>query len=126
MVFVNNFVINKTSKIKTMSFVTHVFKQQQRIQNGRIVADDPVFRRANFNYDSTGNNVVISIEPSLSPKRARLTRQVGYTLYYQGEDPSFKFELECWPDNGTIKRLSVFRVDTGVEYRYISDHQDRM
>lgn len=109
-----------------MSLVTHVFHIQQRIQNGRIVASDPVMRRANFEYDFTGNNVIISIVPSLSPKRVRLVRQVGFKLYYQGEDPDYRFELECWPDNGTIKQLSVFRDDTGVEYRYISDHQDRM
>lgn len=109
-----------------MSLVTHVFHTQQRVQNGRIVASDPVMRRANFEYDITGNNVVISIIPSLSPKRARLVRQDGYTLYYQGEDPDYRFVLECWPDNGTIKQLSVFRNDTGVEYRYISDHQDRL
>lgn len=109
-----------------MSLVTHVFHTQQRIQNGRIVASDSVMRRANFEYDFTGNNVIISIIPSLSPKQARLVRQVGFKLYYQGEDPDYRFELECWPDNGTIKQLSVFRDDTGVEYRYISDHQDRM
>ena len=71
-------------------------------------------------------NVVISIIPTLSPKRARLVRQEGFTLYYQGEDPDYRFVLECWPDNGTIKRLSVFRDDIGTEYRFISDHQDRM
>ena len=109
-----------------MTFVTHVFKQQQRIQYGQIVADDPVYRRANFNYDFSGNNVEISIEPTLSPKKAYLVRQDGYTLYYRGIDPDYRFELECWADNGTIKRLSVFRDDIGVEYRYISDHQDRM
>ena len=109
-----------------MSFVTHVFHSHQRIQNGRVVSTDPVPRRANFEYDSTGSNVIITIIPTLSPKRARLTRQLGFTLYYQGEDPCYRFELECWPDNGTIKRLSVFRDDTGVEYRFISNHQDRM
>lgn len=109
-----------------MSIVTHVFPSHQRLENGRVVSTDQVARRANFEYDFTGNNVVISIIPSLSPKRARLTRQVGFTLYYQGEDPDYRFELECWPDNGTIKRFSVFRDDTGVEYRYISDHQDRL
>lgn len=109
-----------------MPLVTHVFNQQQRWENGRKVADDPVYRRANFNYNASGNNVEITIESILSPKRARLVQQNGFTLVYQGEQPAFKFELECWPDNGTIKRLSVFRRDTGVEYRYLSDHQDRM
>ena len=112
------------TKFKIMSLITHFFKQQQRIENGRIVADDLVQRLASFNYDITGNNVEISITPVLSPKRARLVRQIGFTLYYQGLDPDYCFELECWPDNGTIKRLSVFRDDIGVEYRYISDHQD--
>lgn len=59
-------------------------------------------------------------------KKARLIRQNGFKLYYQGEDPDYRFVLECWPDNGTIKRLSVFRDDIGVEYRYLSSHQDAM
>lgn len=55
-----------------------------------------------------------------------MIRQEGFTLYYQGEDIDYRFEIECWSDNGTIKRLSVFRDDTGVEYRFISDHQDAL
>lgn len=109
-----------------MSVVTHIFKQQQRYEQGRLVADDIVMRQANFVYDFSGENVEISIMPVLSSKRAHLTKQVGFTLFYKGQDPDFRFELECWPDNGTIKRLSVFRDDMGVEYRYISDHQDRL
>lgn len=109
-----------------MPLVTHVFKQQQRLENGHVVSNDYVLRRANLEYDNSGNNVVITIIPSLSAKRARLIRQFGMTLVYKGEDPDYIFELECWPDNGTIKRLSVFRTDIGVEYRYISDHQDRL
>jgi hypothetical protein len=109
-----------------MSLVTHVFPSHQRIENGRIVSNDQVPRRANLEYDYSGNNVVISIIPTLSPKQARLVRQIGFCLYYQGIDPDYRFELECWPDNGTIKRLSVFRNDTGVEYRYISDRQDAL
>lgn len=119
-------IFTKFKNHKIMSLITHFFKQQQRIENGRIVADDLVQRLAKFNYDFTGENVVISIFPYLSPKRARLVRQNGNCLYYQGNDPDYRFELECWPDNGTIKRLSVFRDDTGVEYRYLSDHQDRL
>lgn len=109
-----------------MPRVTHIFKQQQRIQCGQIIADDPVQRIAYLDYDITGNEVQISIYPVLSPKQAYLVKQDGFTLFYNGEDPSYRFEVECWPDNGTIKRLSVYRLDTGVEYRYISDHQDRL
>ena len=109
-----------------MSLVTHVFESHKRIQNGVVVSHDSVPRRANFVYDPTGSVVDITIIPTLSTKRAYLTRQDGFTLYYRGDDPDYRFELECWPDNGTRKRFSVFRDDTGVEYRYISSHQDRM
>ncbi len=109
-----------------MPIVTHLFYCHQRLQNGKLISTDNVSRRANFEYDNTGNNVVISIIPTLSPKRAHLIRQTGFTLYYQGEDPNYRFVLECWPDNGTIKKLSVFRDDSGIEYRYISNHQDAM
>lgn len=109
-----------------MSLITHIFYSHKRFERGQLVSFDKVPRRANFEYDYSGNNVVISIIPTLSPKRAHLVKQVGFTLYYQGEEPYFRFELECWPDNGTIKRFSVFRDDMGVEIQYISDHQDRL
>lgn len=109
-----------------MSLVTHVFHSHKRFENGRLVSYDHVPRRANLEYDFTGSSVIISIIPTLSPKRAYLVRQDKFTLYYRGEDPDYRFEVECWPDNGTIKRMSVFRDDMGVEIQYISDHQDRM
>ncbi len=109
-----------------MSLITHVFNSHKRIEREKVVSHDFVPRRANLQYDFTGNNVVITIMPTLSAKRARLVKQVGFTLYYVGEDPDYRFELECWPDNGTIKRLSVFRDDMGVEIQYISNHQDSM
>ena len=109
-----------------MSLVTHVFESHKRIENGNVVSHDFVERRAYLEYDFTGNNVVISILPTLSPKKAHLVRQDFFTLYYEGEDPDFRFEVECWPDNGTIKRLSVIRVDRNLEIQYLSTHQDRL
>ena len=96
-----------------MPIVTHVFNSHKRIERGHVVSHDFVARYANLSYDATGNQVVISIIPTLSPKRAYLIKQDFFTLYYKGEDPDYRFEVECWPDNGTIKRLSVFRDDIG-------------
>ena len=109
-----------------MSIVTHLFHSHKRFERGRLVSFDHVPRRANLEYDATGSNVCISIIPTLSPKRAYLVKQDFFTLYYRGEDSIYRFEVECWPDNGTIKRLSVFRHDMGVEIQYISDHQDAL
>ena len=109
-----------------MPVVTHVFSSHKRIEHGVVVSNDAVPRTAKFVYDPSGMIVDITIIPVLSTKRAFLIHQDSFTMYYQGSDPDYRFELECWPDNGTIKRLSVFRDDTDIEYRYISDHQDRM
>ncbi len=109
-----------------MTTIRHIFERHQRYQNGSLVSNDHVARQANLEYDITGNTVVISIIPTLSPKKAYLVRQDGFILFYRGEDPDYKFEVECWPDNGTIKRLSVFRIDMGVEIRYLSSHQDAL
>lgn len=109
-----------------MPIITHIFNQQQRVQGGRIVADDKVMRIATLEYDYSGQELILSIQPSLSPKKAFLYKEEGFSLFYRGADPDYKFIVECWPDNGTIRSLSVFRLDTGVEYRYLSDHQDRL
>lgn len=110
----------------TMTTITHIFPKHQRIENGVIVSTNNVLRQATFEYDATGTRMTVSIIPSLSSKRARLVRQDDFTLYYKGDDSYYRFVLECWPDNGTIKRFSVFRDDIVVEYRYISDHQDAL
>lgn len=98
----------------------------QRYQNGQLVSTDPVPRVATFDYDESHSSVVISIIPTLSPKKAYFTAEFDNILCYRGEDPIYDFQIECWPDNRTIKTFSVFRNDTGVEYRFISDHQDRL
>lgn len=109
-----------------MTKITHIFPKHQRFERGMLVSTNEVPRCAIFEYDLTGTRLVVAVMPTLSPKRASLVRQDGFCLYYQGEDPDYRFVLECWQDNGTIKRFSVFRDDIGVEYRYISDHQDAL
>ena len=109
-----------------MTTIRHIFQRHQRFQNGKLVSNDYVARMANLEYDATGDTVTISIIPTLSPKKAYLVQQIDFTLYYRGKDPDYRFEVECWPDNGTIRRVSVFREDTGVEIRYLSDHQDAL
>lgn len=109
-----------------MSTVTHIFESHKRIENGRIVSHDFVQRIAKLDYDMTGRRLTISILPTLSPKSATLVRDFNNTLYYVGDDPNFRFEIETWPDNNTIKRLSVTRTDRNLEIQYLSTHQDRL
>lgn len=107
-----------------MPTITHIFNSHKRIQNGIIISHDYVQRTAVLEYDFTGRNVTISIIPTLSPKLATLYSDSGQVLCYIGADPDFRFEIETWPDNNTIKRLSVIRKDKNLEIQYLSDHQD--
>lgn len=109
-----------------MPTVTHLFNSHKRIENGIVVSHDFVLRRANLVYDITGRRINICIIPTLTPKSATLYKDDGTTLYYQGDDPDFRFEIETWPDNKTIKRLSVIRMDRNLEIQYLSDHQDAL
>lgn len=106
-----------------MPTINHLFYRHIRYENGKITSIDDVNRLAILEYNNTGDEVIIRIVPTLSPKRAVLYKQDGFTLYYKGEDLDYRFIIECWEDNRTIKRLSVIRIDTGVEIMYISTHQ---
>ena len=79
-----------------MSTITHVFNSHKRIESGRVVSHDFVPRMANLQYDFTGRRVLISIIPTLSPKYATLYKDTGNVLYYRGDDPDYRFELETW------------------------------
>ena len=109
-----------------MSTITHVFNSHKRIESGRVVSHDFVPRMANLQYDFTGRRVLISIIPTLSPKYATLYKDTGNVHYYRGDDPDYRFELETWPDNNTIKRLSVIREEFNLEIQYLRDQQTAM
>ncbi|MGM9746584.1 MAG: hypothetical protein ACI30H_06475 [Paludibacteraceae bacterium] len=109
-----------------MPTITHLFESHKRIQNGVLISHDYVQRCAILEYDSTGRNVIISIMPTLSPKEAHFVKDENNILYYQGNDPDYRFAIETWSDNNTIKRLSIFRDDINLEIQYLSNHQDAM
>ncbi|MBR2260853.1 MAG: hypothetical protein IJ916_04040 [Paludibacteraceae bacterium] len=106
--------------------IKYVSTNHMRIENGVTVSHDYVPRYIILNYDMTGRVLSISIYPSLTDKKAVLVRDSNNVLYYQGDDPDFRFEVETWPDNNTIKRVSVVRVDRNLEIRYLGEHEDAL
>lgn len=105
-----------------MAAFTHIFDIHQRVQYGSIIMQEHVMRCAQIEYnDSELTNIVLSIAPNLSPKPARLVSKTNTTRFYLGTDSDYRFEMEYNPDNGLMQRLSVFREDTGTEYRYLNE-----
>ncbi len=95
-----------------------------RFENGIMVSHDFVPRYITLKYDDFGRRMTISIAPSLSEKVSIAYKDSDNVLYYRGVDPDYRFEVETWPDNNTVRRVSVIRVDRNLEIRYFGEHEE--
>ncbi len=70
-----------------------------------------------MDYSLNGLKLTLSIVPTLSPKSATFQRDANNILYYTGDDPDYRFEIETGNNNET-KRVSIIRVDRNLELRF--------
>lgn len=89
----------------------------KRFENGVQVSHDFVPRIIQLQYSDNGLKMTISIIPTLSPKPATFQRDANNTLYYIGDDPDYRFEVETGFNNET-KRVSVIRLDRNIELKF--------
>jgi hypothetical protein len=90
----------------------------KRFENGIQLTHDFVPRIILLDYSPNGLKLTISIVPTLSPKSATFQRDSNNILYYKGDDPDYRFEIETGSNNET-KRVSVIRVDRNLELRFL-------
>jgi hypothetical protein len=90
----------------------------KRFENKVQISHDYVPRLVILDYTNNGHTVNVSVAPTLTPKEARLIRDVNNVLYYQGIDPDYRFEVETNNINQLI-RVSVIRTDRNLELRYL-------
>jgi len=63
-------------------------------------------------------SLIISINPTLTPKAAIMIRTAdGYSIY-KGIDPDYEFHLKPDPTTSSICEIRLFRLDKGLEIRY--------
>ncbi len=89
----------------------------KRFENGVQLTHDFVPRIILLVYSPDGLRLTISIVPTLSPKSATFQRDSNNTLYYKGDDPDYRFEVETGYGNVT-KRVSVIRTDRNLELKF--------
>jgi hypothetical protein len=89
----------------------------KRFENGIQLTHDFVPRIILLDYAPNGLKLTISIVPTLSPKTATFQRDANNILYYKGDDPDYRFEIETGYNNET-KRVSVIRVDRNLELKF--------
>jgi hypothetical protein len=79
--------------------VTFYSTRHIRYENGVEIYDSakvetrPVKRNINFNFLNNKNKVIVSIEPTLSPKSANLIERAGNKYKYRGDDQDYAFEI---------------------------------
>lgn len=101
-----------------MPTIQFLSSNHQRFENGVQLTHDFVPRIILLDYSPNGLRLTISIVPTLSPKSAVFQRDVNNVLYYKGDDPDYRFEVETGSNNA-IKRVSVIRVDRNLELKFL-------
>jgi hypothetical protein len=98
--------------------LTFASSNHKRIENRVQTSHDYVPRLVILDYNQNGHIVNVSVAPTLTPKIARLVKDVNNVLYYEGADPDYRFEVETDSRNELI-RVSVIRNDKNLELRYL-------
>jgi hypothetical protein len=89
----------------------------KRFENGVQLTHDFVPRIILLDYSPNGLRLTISIIPTLSPKSATFQRDANNVLFYKGDDPDYRFEVETGYGNVTT-RVSVIRTDRNLELKF--------
>lgn len=67
--------------------------RHERYENNLMVNNSIADRKVIVNFTDEKRRAMISIEPTLSAKSARLSRRNGNQLEYAGEDPDYAFQI---------------------------------
>ena len=79
--------------------ITFYSTRHIRYENEIMVYDSaqqetkPVKRSVNFNFLNNKERLIVSIEPTLSPKSATLIKNYNNIYVYRGDDPDYEFEV---------------------------------
>jgi hypothetical protein len=68
--------------------------KHKRYENGVLVSESEVERTINLNFIDDNQELIVSIEPSLSPKKSHLISKNENILKYKGYDPDYLFTIK--------------------------------
>ncbi|QZE15757.1 hypothetical protein K4L44_07965 [Halosquirtibacter laminarini] len=91
--------------------------KHQRWEDGLLITESQVNRNVNLRFSENREELLVSVEPTLSAKRAFLVSSQDKTFCYQGEDPDFYFRMEL-NHFDEIQLFELFRVDRNLKIIY--------
>ena len=105
---------------KAMPTIKFLANRQDRFEPGKVFPTNYIHRLIILEYSPLGNEVTITIDGFMKPKKAMIVSDINNILTYQDiSNPGFKYEVETNPKDNTIVRVSVkVSFPMTVEYRY--------
>lgn len=91
--------------------------KHERIENGSLTSESQVARTININRIEDTDEIIVSIEPSLSPKKGFLKESEERMQIYNGYDPDFRFYI-YYDEFGEIEKFILERTDRNLQLHY--------
>lgn len=91
--------------------------RHQRVENGITTSEIEVERTVKINKLQDGKEALFSIQPSLSPKKAKLVNKKENEYTYEGYDPDFRFYIS-FDNYDEVEKFVLERTDRGLKIIY--------
>ncbi len=105
---IDYFQKNHGIQIEDGNYDTAIFysTKHARFENGGRNSESEIERTIRLNFSQDKKQVIVSIEPSLSPKKAILKNNDSERYIYQGVDPDYLFTI-FFGDFGEVIKFSL-------------------
>ena len=80
--------------------------KHERYENGNFSSVSEIERTIRLNFSTDKSELVVSIEPSLSPKKSFLKKEKTNKFIYQGTDPDYVFNV-YFGDFGEVTKFTL-------------------
>lgn len=67
--------------------------RHKRYENGNLVSESEIERTINLNFVNNKEEIVVSVEPTLSPKKGYVVSKSNTQFQYKGYDPDYLFTV---------------------------------
>lgn len=92
-------------------------QKHHRFENNNFINEAVVERNVNITFFNDGEYIMVSIEPSLSNKKAYLESRKGNLLTFRGDDKDYKFSIVL-DDYEEVEMFTLELVNRGLKIEY--------
>lgn len=102
-------------EVENLTFYSTVHR---RFENEQLVTESPAERVVNLAFSDNRKEVLVSVEPTLSPKPANLKEKNSNVSVYHGVDPDYRFTVE-FDSFGEVQKFTMELLPRGLKLIYL-------